>query len=67
MTKFDVLYDGDTMVRLDTRGNYSIKRSGSSDGGRKRKGNLLLEKDFTLYLNRDIPIRIYAELPKEKV
>ena len=61
LIKFTVIYDEDTRIKLDTTGNYSIKQYRLPRSERSRKGNLLSEKDFTLYLNKDIPIKIYAE------
>ena len=59
--KFTVIYDENTRIKLDTMGNYSVKQYKLPLGERSRKGNLLSEKELTLYLNEDIPIKIYAE------
>ena len=62
LTKFTVLYDNNILLKLDTRGDYSLKYlKALSKGLAKKEGNLLLEKDLTLYLNNDIPVKIYAE------
>ena len=61
LMRFTVIYDENTRIKLDTMGNYSVKQYKLPRGERSRKGNLLSEKDFTLYLNKDIPIKIYAE------
>ncbi len=66
LTKFTVLYDNNILLKLDTRGNYSLKHlKALSKGLAKKEGNLLAEKDLTLYLNNDIPVKICAE-PSEK-
>ena len=60
MVKFIVSYDDKIKLKLDTTGNYSMKNIISKHVA-KLKGNLLSEKDFTLYLDKEIPIKIYAE------
>ncbi len=68
LTEFNVLYDMDTLVKLDTNGDYSLKHLKSSPKGlAEKEGNLLSEKDLTLYLNNDIPVKICAEPSKEKI
>ncbi len=68
LTEFNVVYDMDTLVKLDTNGDYSLKHLKSSPKGlAEKEGNLLSEKDLTLYLNNDIPVKICAEPSKEKI
>ena len=62
LTKFTVLYDENVLAKLDTNGNYSLKSlKSSSNEYIKKKGNLLQEKDFTLYLDPDILVKIYVK------
>ena len=68
LTKFTVLYDKNVLVKLDTNGDYSLKYLKTlSKEYAKKKGNLLQEKDFTLYLDDNIPVKVYAKTPKEKI
>ncbi len=68
LTKFTVLYDKNVSVKLDTNGNYSLKYlKPLPKESAKKKGNLLLEKDFTLYLDNAIPIRIYVKPLEGKI
>ncbi len=68
LTKFTVLYDKNVLIKLDTNGNYSLKYlKPSPKEYAKKKGNLLSEKDFTLYLNNSIPIKISAKTSEEKI
>jgi len=62
LTKFILLYDKNVLVKLDTNGNYSLKYlKPLPKEPAKKKGNLLSENDFTLYLDNAIPIRIYVK------
>lgn len=68
LTKFTVLYDKNVLVKLDTNGDYSLKYlKTSSKEYAKKKGNLLQEQDFTLYLDTNIPVKVYAKTSKEKI
>lgn len=62
ITKFTVFYDDKIKLKLDTNGNYSFKNIGSKHiDGLKIKGNLLSEKNLTLYIDKEVPVRISAE------
>ena len=78
LTKFTALYDNNTLVQLDTNGDYSLKYLKQSFrhifpgislslGDTKKKGNLLQEQDFTLYIDTNIPVKVYAKTSKEKI
>ena len=68
LTKFTVLYDKNVLVKLDTNGDYSLKYLKTlSKEYAKKKGNLLQEQDFTLYLDTNIPVKVYAKTSKEKI
>jgi len=62
LVKFDVLYDEKTRMNVYTNGDYNIKYIKQPYNERSKNGNLLSEKDFTLYLDERIPIKVHAEV-----
>lgn len=62
LMKFNVVYDDKIKVILDTKGNYLLKNLKVPYKERvKKAGNLLDEKDFTLYLDSSLPVKVSAE------
>ncbi len=58
---FKVDYDNKIRVKLDTDGYYIMRGLSASGSRLSQKGNLLKEEDSTLYLDKDIPIKIYIK------
>ncbi len=61
LIKLYILYDNEVKAKVDTNGNYKIKYLNQLHDNLK-EGNLLSEEDFTLYLGKELPIKVYAEL-----
>ncbi len=62
LMKFTVIYDCKIKVTLDTAGKYLLKTLKAHNKEKiKKKGNLLNEENCTLYLDKEIPIKIHAE------
>lgn len=63
--KFTVVCDDKTKVILDTKGNYMLKSLKAPYRERvKKSGNLLYEKDYTLFIDNIIPVKVYLEISK---
>ncbi len=59
MIKFNVVYDNKIRVKIDTDGHYIMSGVSANGNLLYKKGKLINEEDSTLYLDKDMPIKIY--------
>ena len=68
LLELTLIYDNKLKAEFDTNANYSLKdisKKGLFKSKEIKSGNLLSEEDNTLYIDKSIPIKIYAKSPKE--
>lgn len=68
LIEFILIYDDKMKVEFDTNGNYSLKdmnKKGLFKSKEIKSGNLLSEEDNTLYIDKSIPVKLYAKYSKE--
>ncbi len=68
LLELTLIYDNKLKAEFDTNANYSLKdisKKGLFKSKEIKSGNLLSEEDNTLYIDKSIPIKLYAKSPKE--
>lgn len=68
LLELTLIYDNKLKAEFDTNANYSLKdisKKGLLKSKEIKSGNLLSEEDNTLYIDKSIPIKLYAKSPKE--
>ncbi len=63
--KFRVDYDNKIRVKIDTDGYYIMSGVSANGNLLYKKGNLINEEDSTLYLDKDMPIKISIKQHKQ--
>ncbi len=68
LLELTLIYDNKVKAEFDTNANYSFKdisKKGLFKSKEIKSGNLLSEEDNTVYLDRSVPVKLYAKYSKE--
>ena len=68
LLELTLIYDNKLKAEFDTNANYSFKdisKKGLFKSKEIKSGNLLSEEDNTVYLDRSVPVKLYAKYSKE--
>lgn len=68
LLELTLIYDNNVKAEFDTNANYSLKdinKKGLFKSKEIKSGNLLSEADNTLYIDKSIPLKLYAKSSKE--
>ncbi len=68
LLELTLIYDNNVKAEFDTNANYSLKeinKKGLFKSKEIKSGNLLSETDNTLYIDKSIPLKLYAKSSKE--
>ncbi len=64
LLELTLIYDNKLKMKFDTNANYSLKdinKKGLFKSKEIKSGNLLSEEDNTVYIDKSIPVKLYAK------